>query len=157
LAGVRFSDTLGFMPASASKPLSVMPAVLLLEDNTAYRNLLTEVLTLAGFEVCAAPDGRKVTEILQSRHIELVITDLVMPERDGIEIMTELRYTHPRLPVIAISGDVPLNTHLYLTLAQKLGAARVIAKPFRMEELIAAAREAIAASNPPQAESPPSA
>lgn len=135
------------MPDSAFQPLAVMPTVLLLEDNTAYRELLTEVLTLAGFEVCAAPDGRKVAEILRTRHIELVITDLAMPERDGIETMTELRYSHPRLPVIAISGDVPLNTHLFLTLAEKLGASRVIAKPFRMEELVAAAKEAIAASN----------
>lgn len=124
-----------------------MPAVLLLEDNTAYRELLTEVLTTAGFEVCAVPDGRRVTQILESRHIELVITDMVMPERDGIEIMTDLRYSHPKLPIIAISGDVPLNTELYLTIAEKLGATRVIAKPFHMEQLITAAREAIAASN----------
>lgn len=124
-----------------------MPAVLLLEDNAAYRELLTEVLVTAGFEVCAAPDGRRVTEILQSRHIELVITDMVMPERDGIETMTDLRYSHPKLPVIAISGDVPLNTELYLTIAEKLGASRVIAKPFHMDQLITAAREAIAASN----------
>ncbi len=133
--------------SDSPRPLAVMPAVLLLEDNAAYRELLTEVLTMAGFEVCAVPDGRRVMEILQSRHIELVITDLVMPERDGIEIMTELRYSHPRLPVIAISGDVPLNRELFLTIAEKLGASRVIAKPFRMEQLVTAAREAIAASN----------
>lgn len=124
-----------------------MPAVLLLEDNTAYRELLTEVLTTAGFEVCAVPDGRRVNQILQSRHIELVITDMVMPERDGIEIMTDLRYSHPKLPIIAISGDVPLNRELYLTIAEKLGACQVMAKPFHMDQLITAAREAIAASN----------
>lgn len=129
------------------KPLPVMPTVLLLEDNAAYRNVMSEVLTLAGFEVCAAPDGRRVPEILRERSIDLVITDLVMPERDGLETITELRYSHPRLPVIAISGDVPLNRDLYLRLAEKLGAARVLAKPFKMDELVAAAREALAASN----------
>lgn len=123
-----------------------MPAVLLLEDNEAYRTLMTEVLTLAGFEVCAVPDGRRVSEILQQRRIDLVVTDLVMPERDGIETLTDLHYSHPRLPVIAISGDVPLNRDLYLTVAQKLGAARVLAKPFKMDQLVAAAREAVAAS-----------
>jgi DNA-binding NtrC family response regulator len=128
-------------------PLPVMPAVLLLEDNRAYRELLTEVLTLAGFDVCAVPDGRGVTRILSERRIDLVVTDLVMPERDGIEIMTDLRYSHPELPIIAISGDVPLNTTLYLTIAEKLGASRVIAKPFRMDQLITAAREAVAGSN----------
>ena len=122
-----------------------MPAVLLLEDNAAYRALMSEVLRIAGFEVCAAPDGRRVAEILRERPIDLVITDLVMPERDGLEIMTELRYTHPRLPVIAISGDVPLNRDLYLLLAEKLGAARILAKPFKMDQLIAVAREALTA------------
>lgn len=135
------------MKDSSAQPLPVIPSVLLLEDNTDYRELLTEVLTLAGFEVHAAPDGRRVTEILSRCPIDLVITDLAMPERDGIETLTDLHYSHPRLPVIAISGDVPLNTHLYLTIAEKLGAARVFAKPFKMEQLVAAAREAIAASN----------
>jgi DNA-binding response OmpR family regulator len=135
------------MDNPSAKPLVVTPAVLLLEDNEAYRTLLTEVLTRAGFEVCAAADGRRVAETLRQRSIDLVITDLVMPERDGIEIITDLRYSHPRLPVIAISGDVPLNRDLYLTIAEKLGAARVLAKPFKMDELIAAAREALAASN----------
>jgi len=125
----------------------VAPAVLLLEDNEPYRTLIVEVLTLAGFEVCAAPDGRRVSQILHERRIDLVVTDLVMPERDGIDTLTELRYSHPQLPVIAISGDVPMNRDLYLTIAEKLGASRVIAKPFKMEQLVAAAREAIVAGN----------
>lgn len=135
------------MPESPIPPLPVVPVVLLLEDNEPYRTLMTEVLTLAGFEVCAAADGRRVPEILRERRIDLVITDLVMPERDGIETLTELHYSHPRLPVIAISGDVPMNRDLYLTIAQKLGASRVLAKPFKMEALVKVAREALAAGN----------
>jgi len=126
-----------------------MPAVLLLDDNSAYRTLMTEVLTLAGFQVVAAADGRRVAAILSERRIDLVITDLVMPERDGIETITDLHYSHPRLPVIAISGDVPINRDLYLKLAEKLGASRVLAKPFKMDQLVAAAREALVASNAP--------
>jgi DNA-binding response OmpR family regulator len=135
------------MENPSPKPLVVAPAVLLLEDNEAYRTLLAEVLTVAGFEVVAVPDGRRVAQILRERPIDLVITDLVMPERDGIETITDLHYSHPRLPVIAISGDVPLNRDLYLSIAEKLGASRVLAKPFKMDELIAAARGALAASN----------
>ena len=134
------------MPDPSSKPLAIMPVVLLLEDNEAYRTLIAEVLTLAGFEVCAIPDGRRVPAILRDRRIDLVVTDLVMPERYGLETLTELRYTHPRLPVIAISGDVPMNRDLYLTIAAKLGAARVLAKPFKMDALVAAAREALVAA-----------
>lgn len=131
------------------KPLAVMPAVLVLDDNEAYRNLITEVLTLAGFDVCAISNGRRVPALLRERRFDLIITDIVMPERDGLETLTELRYSHPRLPVIAISGDVPLNTDLYLTLAKKLGATRVLAKPFKMDELVAAVREVLVASNIP--------
>lgn len=126
------------------QPLPIVPHVLLLEDNEPYRHLMTEVLTNAGFEVTAVADGRRVLAILNERPIDLVITDLVMPERDGLETMTELRYSHPKLPVIAISGDVPLNRELYLRLAEKLGAARILAKPFPMSDLIAAARGAVA-------------
>ena len=135
------------MNSPSPKPLAIMPAGLVLEDNEAYRTLITEVLTQAGFDVHSAPDGRGVLSLLAAHRIDLVITDLSMPERDGIETMTALRYSHPRLPVIAISGDMPLNRDLYLTLAEKLGAARVLAKPFKMEQLIAVAREALAASN----------
>ena len=114
------------------RPLPIVPRVLILEDNAPYRELMTEFLTMSGFEICACPDGRKVTSILAERPIDLVITDL--------------RYSHPKLPIIAISGDVPLNRNLYLTLAEKLGACRVLAKPFKMGELVAAAHEALAAS-----------
>lgn len=127
-------------------PLPIVPRVLILEDNAQYRELMTEFLTLSGFEVCAFPDGRKVTSTLAERPIDLVITDLVMPERDGLETITALRYSHPKLPIIAISGDVPLNRNLYLTLAEKLGACRVLAKPFKMDELVTAAREAVVSS-----------
>ncbi len=124
-----------------------MPAVLVLEDNEAYRTLISEVLTQAGFDVSSAPDGRRVSTILRERRIDLIITDVSMPERDGLETLTELRYSHPHLPVIAISGDVPLNRDLFLNLAAKLGAARVLAKPFKMDQLLTIAREALAAGN----------
>ncbi len=135
------------MSSSDSSPLPIMPAVLVLEDNEAYRTLISEVFAQAGFDVCSEPNGRRVNTLLAERRIDLIITDLSMPERDGIETLTELRYSHPRLPVIAISGDVPLNRDLFLKLAEKLGAARVLAKPFKMDQLLTAAREALAASN----------
>lgn len=132
--------------SDSTPPLPIVPRVLVLEDNAQYRELMTEFLTMSGFEVCAFPDGRKVMSTLAERPIDLLITDLVMPERDGLETITALRYSHPKLPIIAISGDVPLNRNLYLTLAEKLGACRVLAKPFKMDELVTAAREAVAAS-----------
>ena len=76
------------MASSSPQPLPVMPvmpAVLVLEDNEAYRTLIVEVLSQSGFEVYSAPDGRRVPAILRERRIDLVITDLSMPERDGLK------------------------------------------------------------------------
>ncbi len=127
--------------------LPAMPAVLVLEDDEAYRTLVADVLTLAGFEVCTAPNGSRVSAILRERPIDLVITDLAMPRRDGLATLTALRQTHPWLPVIAMSGDLRLNPQLDFAVKEKLGAGRVFAKPFKMDALIAAARQALAAAN----------
>ena len=128
-----------------------MPTILLLDDNDQYRALLSEVLTTAGFDVCAAPNGRQVGKILASQPIDLVITDLVMPDCDGIETIRRLRLSHPELPVIAMSGDNPLNTALYLTIAEKLGAARILEKPFSTGALVTAV---CAALMPPEVKGP---
>jgi CheY-like chemotaxis protein len=120
-----------------------MPTILILEDNEQYRALLTEVLTSVGFDVCAEPNGLAADKLLASQSIDLVITDLVMPERDGIETIRRLRVSHPELPVIAISGDTPLNTGLYLAIADKLGAARILEKPFSTKALVSAVCEAL--------------
>ena len=134
------------MPAPLCSQVPASPAVLLVEDHEACRNLIAEVLTLAGFEVCTAPDGRRVPRILRRRAIDLVITDVMMPGRDGISTMTFLHDHHPHVPVIAISGNVALNRDLYRMITEKLGAAHFFAKPFKMDQLITAARKAIAAN-----------
>lgn len=133
-------------PASSpagSEPLEYTPTVLVLDDDEDCRALVTAVLSNAGFLVYALPDGRGVNEILSQNYIDLLVTDIVMPERDGIETIAALRSSHPRLPVIAMSGDAPMNMNLYLNIAKKLGAFRVLNKPFRPNELLVAAREAI--------------
>jgi CheY-like chemotaxis protein len=129
--------------ASGSEPQDDIPTVLVLDDDEDCRALVIAVLSKAGFLVYSLPDGRRVNEILGQYRIDLLVTDIVMPERDGIETITALRYSHPRLPVIAISGVAPMNTELYLRIAKKLGAFRVLNKPFRPNELLVAAREAI--------------
>lgn len=119
------------------------PTVLVLDDDEDCRALVTAVLSNAGFLVYALPNGRGVNEILSQNYIDLLVTDIVMPERDGIETIAALRSSHPRLPVIAMSGDAPKNMNLYLAIAKKLGAFRVLNKPFRPNELLVAAREAL--------------
>lgn len=128
---------------AGSEPLEYTPTVLVLDDDEDCRALVTAVLSNAGFLVYALPNGRGVNEILSQNHIDLLVTDIVMPERDGIETIAALRSSHPRLPVIAMSGDAPKNMNLYLAIAKKLGAFRVLNKPFRLNELLVAAREAL--------------
>ena len=135
------------MPAPSHDPRLALPAVLVLEDDEACRILVADVLTLAGFDVCTAPDGHRVAAILRERPIDLVITDLAMPKRDGLATLTALRQSHPGLPVIAMSGGLRVNPQLYRAVAEKLGAGRVFAKPFKMDELIAAVRGALVASH----------
>jgi CheY-like chemotaxis protein len=81
--------------------------------------------------------------MLGQHSIDLLVTDIVMPERDGFETIAALRQSHPQLPVIAMSGNAPMTMDLYLNIAKKLGAFRVLNKPFRPDQLLVAAREAI--------------
>lgn len=75
--------------------------------------------------------------------MDLVVTDMVMPEMDGVELILILRKTHPRLPVIAMSGGGRLGPDDYLKIARAGGAARILAKPFEIDQLLWMVRELI--------------
>jgi DNA-binding NtrC family response regulator len=76
--------------------------------------------------------------------MSLVLTDLVMPDKEGIELITDLRRMHPGLKIIAMSGGGRNSPHAYLNLASRLGAASVLAKPFSFQELMDAIKGALA-------------
>ncbi len=90
----------------------------------------------AGHAVTEAGDGREGLKQLRARAPDLVITDLVMPEREGLEIMMEARRSHPAVKFIAISGAGRRGSD-YLRVAKYLGAKCILAKPFTPEQLIA--------------------
>ncbi|MES2696217.1 MAG: response regulator, partial [Verrucomicrobiota bacterium] len=73
---------------------------------------------------------------LASGQIDLVLTDLLMPDRDGLEVITALRVNQPTLPVVAMSGGGELPATLYLKLARQLGAKAILEKPFTNEQLL---------------------
>ena len=118
-----------------------MASILLLEDEDNLRAMLVEILHAAGHQVVADRDGRRVQEVLRLAPVDLVITDVVMPNCDGIETILGLRKSHPRIPVIAISGDVSRHAPLYLNIAEKLGAVRTLQKPFGVEVFLGMVRE----------------
>ena len=113
-----------------------MTKVLLAEDNEAVRFALALALKKAGFDVSEAKNGNEVLDNDGLDDIDVVVTDILMPEKDGIELLMELRERAPDLPVIAISGGGRISSLNYLETASAMGAVAVFDKPFNEKLLI---------------------
>ena len=111
-----------------------MHSILLIEDDDSLRELLRTTLVTAGYSVLEAVNGRHGVRAFRKTPTDLVITDLYMPERDGLEVIEALRRSHPRVKVLAISGAS--GTMGYFPLAQSLGAVAVLPKPFSPSVLL---------------------
>lgn len=122
-----------------------MANILLIEDDEALRGVLAENLRGAGHSVREAENGRVGIKLFREEPADVVVSDLIMPEQEGIETITSLRKNFPKLPIIAISGGFT-NAHYYLKAASKLGANRVLAKPFSSSDLMAAVSEVLTAN-----------
>ena len=117
-----------------------MARVLVIDDEASIRKLLRSILELDGHEVEEADDGSSGIKKYRQNPSDLVITDLIMPEKEGIETIVELKREFPRLKVIAVSGGGVVGPSTYLKMAQKVGADRVFEKPFGFDEM----RDAVA-------------
>ena len=115
-----------------------MALILAIDDDPAFRELLREALVGVGHEVVCAPDGKTGMRLYRERPTEIVLTDMLMPEKDGVEVICEMRRDFPNTKVIAFSGGATLGPYTYLQMAHRLGAARVFTKPFKMSDLIEA-------------------
>ncbi len=104
--------------------------------------MLSESLSRAGYAVTEAADGLQASAILQAKPFDLVITDLYMPQRDGMEVIMELRQRQPSAKIIAISGH-PTRQRM-LPAAAWLGARRTIPKPFTPQEMLELIKEVLA-------------
>ena len=113
-----------------------MTNVLLSEDNEAVRFALALALKKAGFDVSEAKNGNEVMDNDGLDDIDVVVADILMPEKDGIELLMELRERAPDLPVIAISGGGRISSLYYLETASAMGAVAVFNKPFNEKLLI---------------------
>jgi DNA-binding response OmpR family regulator len=111
--------------------------IMVIDDVSGIRLLLRDCLKAAGYGVCLAANGQEGLQLFHAQPADLVITDIFMPERDGLEVIRELRQRHPTLPIIAISGEARVPTQTMLPVAKALGANQVMVKPFRMRDLIA--------------------
>jgi CheY-like chemotaxis protein len=119
-----------------------MPRILLIDDDNEVRTMLRLTLAHFGHTVIEARNGKEGLELFKTANADLVITDIVMPEKEGLEVLIELRERQvPPVKIIAISGGGRQKAGDYLRLAKLMGAARVLAKPFSNEVLIAAINE----------------
>ncbi len=113
-----------------------MARILLVDDSEDFLVVLREFLVRAGHEVCTASNGNEALEQVKIQTFDLLITDIVMPEREGLETITEMRKRVPALKIIAISGGGRLGAQDYLAAARVLGASATLAKPFVRDEFL---------------------
>ena len=123
-----------------------MANILVVDDEAPVRNLLSDVLEKEGYSVFTAETGVEASTIYDSNDIDLVITDLVMPEKGGIDLIMELKKKDPNIKVIAISGGGGITGRFdYLPIAKLVGATEIIAKPFQVTEIRAQVAKMLAA------------
>lgn len=125
-----------------------MPSLLLIEDDDLFREALALALTDHGYTVYQARDGDEGLRIFRVEPADLVITDIVMPNKEGLATVMELRRDYPRLGIIVMSGGLAHDAPLYLKLAAQFGATHTLKKPFAFATLLAAVKEALAHSDP---------
>lgn len=117
-----------------------MAQILLVEDDNDVRQLIKQLLEKDGHTVLEAANGKTAVDIYYKEQPDLIITDIVMPEKDGIEVISELKSKYPHIKIIAISGGGGLDPSSYLFTARKLGAAYTFKKPFLRAELLEAVK-----------------
>ena len=124
------------------------PTILVIDDDEAVRYAIRRVARDEGYTVALAADGEEGLAMVESVSPALVITDLIMPEKEGLETIRALRKRRPDLPIIAISGGGRLVGRDFLDLARKLGAVETLAKPFEPEQLVEAIQRHLGAATP---------
>lgn len=112
--------------------------VLVIDDEPGIARMIKLMLDDAGFRVVAASDGRVGIAKLDKERVDLIITDIIMPEVEGIELIRHAKAAHPSVPILAISGGGRAHNLDFLRFARSLGADATLPKPFRREDLLAA-------------------
>ncbi len=115
-----------------------MAKILLVEDDNLVRDMLTQVLQRASHTVTTATNGEEATDMLRTESPDIMITDIIMPKKSGITLISEVKNRHPNLEIIAISGGGRLDPTGYLDLSESLGASVSFEKPIDNNALLMA-------------------
>jgi CheY-like chemotaxis protein len=118
-----------------------MTRVLFIDDNDDFRKLALRWLRNDGIEAEGAANGVQGLALQRARPADVIVTDIFMPEKEGIETIHELRREFPEVKIIAVTGLEPLRHYDVFEVARQVGAMKTLKKPFKFEDLIAAVRE----------------
>ncbi len=124
-----------------------MTRILVVDDEPQIRTLLRIILEKEGYQVVEARDGEEALNVFHREPADLIITDLIMPGKEGIETIREFRKRFPKVKIIAMSGGGRAEPQGYLHLAQRLGAAKTLAKPMSRNEILEAVAEVLTAKD----------
>jgi len=128
--------------------MSPISRVLVIDDDPSVRDMIREVLEGEGHEISVAEDGVAGSLLFQRMPFDLVITDIVMPNQDGLETIRVLHRERPDLPILAISGGGRYAWNDVLETAALFGASQTLSKPFSVQALVTAVRDLL--RNPSQ-------
>ena len=127
-----------------------MHRILVVDDEELAPFTLREILESAGYEVAEARNGKECVDKQRASPFDLVITDIIMPEQEGIQTITEMRSDKPDAKIIAISGGGRIGNTDFLKMAQQYGADAILAKPFTDEQLLDLVKEQLKYRGLPQ-------
>jgi CheY-like chemotaxis protein len=120
-----------------------MARILIIDDESQIRSMLRLMLERVGYEIAEAPDGIEGIRQYRENPADLIITDLIMPNKDGIGMIIDLKKEFPKVKIIAMSGGGVNRPEGYLDGAKKLGATRTLTKPIDREEMLKAVKETL--------------
>ena len=123
-----------------------MTVILVIDDDPAMRRLMVRTLTALEHRVIEAENGQDGLKLVDSEKPDLVITDILMPQKEGIETIREVQERAPGTRIIAVSGGGISHNLMFLDVARAFGADAVLAKPFRPDELVEAVEKALSNS-----------
>ncbi|PKL39106.1 MAG: response regulator [Spirochaetae bacterium HGW-Spirochaetae-1] len=120
-----------------------MKRILIIDDDEDIRTILQEVISLSGYEALTAEDGTEGIDMQRNKPFDLIITDIIMSGKEGIETILELKKEYADLKIIAMSGGGRISGADYLTVAGRIGADGTMAKPFNNKDLMALIKKII--------------
>jgi two-component system, chemotaxis family, chemotaxis protein CheY len=115
-----------------------MTKIIIIDDDALIRRMVSRVLTGSGYQVLEAENGRAGLAVIHEQKPDLIITDLMMPEQEGIETVRKLQTDSCKVPILVISGSDLDNRAMFLDMAKRFGADATLKKPFRPSELLEA-------------------